>query len=477
MDRILLVRGNKDSKAFTAEAIQKFTGIFTADVSLDEASTSSEAAGLWGMRPYKIIFIDQELPSEDLNVFLGSFMKLETKPVIVSGAANCNKLKAEIPEKYMRVAPNGLSKGFIYDCVRSLLLDKDKKIDTRVLVSILKSVMNVVTQNTTLNLTPQKVEATKSKAQSRDVTAIAAFSGDGIQGSLSVATKESLVNLFAEKMLFAEPSQITEEMRTDLLSEILNQILGVIRQELAQFGYELTPTIFVVVTGKEHLYLSRSTGKYYDMPFKYEDLEFDVTFSYDIYSEFLKFMGEKSDGKKKNALDVRLVNCAIESVIETLRSTLQIEAKHMPDSPSKTGNRQAMSLHCGHGVGVRGNYTFATSWFERDARFFASKMLYMPPEEIALDMVADSCGEMLNQIAASFRFKAEQLGYPFRHAFHGDFTKETPLDYMMRNKGYYLDLEFQAEDRPFSISFGIESNFCDGLFNLWDIISAETNAS
>lgn len=472
MEHVLLIRGSKETKEFAKEAIQKFTGIFTAEISLDEAKTSSQAASLWSSRPYKLVFIDQKLPNEDMNVLTGAYGKLEDKPLVVSGPENLSELQAFIPAKHLVPAPHGLSKGFIYDCVRSALGSKDKKLDPRVLASILRSVMSVITTNTTLPLSPKKIEAVKSKAEKRDVSGICAFSGDGIQGTISISTTEKLITTFAEKMLFAEAANVTGEMRNDLLNEILNQILGAIRQELQQFGYELKPTNFLVVNGQQHLYLSRSMGKYYDMPFICEQQEFDVTFSYDVYSEFLTNRDERAEkSHKKNLLDVRLVNCAIEAVIETLQSALQITAKHIPDSPVTEFNQQTMSLHCGHGVGTRGNYTFNMSWFEDEARFFAAKMLYMPEAEIGIDMIADSCGELLNQIAAAFRFKAEAIGFPFRHVFHGDFAREGNLEYMMRNRGYYLKLQFKTDLRPFELTFGVESAASEMIFNVYELFA------
>jgi CheY-specific phosphatase CheX len=478
MEHVLLIRGTKESLESANEAIQKFTNIFMAEIDLAQCNTSSEAAGIWTSRPVKLVFIDQKLPDEEVNVFTGAYNKLAIKPLIVCGPENIVFLKSFIPEKFLVEAPHGLSKGFMYDCVRATLGDKDKKLDPRVLASILRSVMSVVTTNTTMPLTPKKIAAVKSKSEARDVSGICAFSGDGIQGTISISTSEKLITQFAEKMLFVEGPQVTGEMRNDLLNEILNQILGAVRQELQKFGYELIPTNFLVVTGEQHLYLSRSMGKYYDMPFSCEDQNFDVTFSYDAYTEFLRNRDERAAIQlQRNILDVRLVNCAIEAVIETLASTFQLTAKHVPDAPIKEFNHRTMSLHCGHGVGIKGNYTFTMSYLEDDARFFASKMLFMPEAEIAIDMIADSCGELLNQITANFRSRATVIGYTFRHVFHGDFARPKSIEYMTRNRGYYLKLKFQTESRPFEVSFGVESAAAEPLFNVYELFDATTAAA
>jgi CheY-specific phosphatase CheX len=470
MEHVLLIRGSKDSKEFAKEAIKKFTGIFTSEVMLDEVNTSSDAASMWSSRPYKLVFIDQKMPEEEMNVLHGAYLKLSTKPLVVSGPDNLPELRKFMNAKSLIEAPHGLSKGFMYDCVRNTLADKDKKLDPRVLASILRSVMTVVTTNTTLPLTPKKVEATKSKADARDVSGICAFSGDGIQGTITISTRDQLLSLFAQKMLFAEPESISVDMKSDLLNEILNQILGAVRQELQQFGYELKPTNFLVVTGEQHLYLSRSMGKNYDMPFTCEGLEFDVTFIYDIYTEFLRNRDERPElTKQKNILDVRLVNCAISAIKETLQSTLQITASHDKDEPIKKTSDRSMSLHCGHGVGTKGSYTISMNLSEEDARWIAAKMLYMPEAEIGADMLADSCGEILNQITASFRKKSEQQGYTFRHVFHGDFTRIGSIDSLLKNKGYYLKLNFKADDKKFSVNFGVESSAAPSIFNAYDL--------
>jgi CheY-specific phosphatase CheX len=472
MEHVLLIRGSKDSKEFAKEAIKKFTGIFTAEVMLDEVNTASDAASLWGSRPYKLVFIDQKMPDEEMNVLHGAYLKITNKPLIVSGPDNLVELRKFINAKNLVEAPHGLSKGYMYDCVRNTLADKDKKLDPRVLASILRSVMTVVTTNTSFALHPKKVEAVKSKSEARDVSGICAFSGDGIQGTISISTTEILLTKFAEKMLFADPASVTSEMKNDLLNELLNQILGAVRQELQQFGYELKPTNFLVVIGEQHLYLSRSMGKYYDMPFNCEDMAFDVTFTYDIYTEYLKNRDERPDlARQKNILDVRLVNCAVEAVRETIQTTLQVAATHAVDAPIRQFNEKSMSLHCGHGVGPKGNYTMSMNLPEEDARWIAAKMLYMPEAEIPPEMIADSCGEFLNQVTASFRKKSEASGYGFRHVFHGDFARVGFLESMMKNRGYYLKLNFKTAERDFGISFGVESSAAPAIFNLYEVFA------
>ena len=467
MGAIMLVKGSETSRSEVKEAISKFLKIFSEDIVFDDASSVSQAIGLMEMRSHHVVFIDEDLSQEDMNLITKGYADLEQKPLVVTTERNVELLKGVVERKNLKLAPHGLSKGFVFDYLRSVIVNKDRKIDPRVLGSILRGIMNVVNIASGLTLVPQPVKATRSQVEINDVTAICSFYGDGLQGALIASTSDVFVQLMASAVFALPAEEISSDIKNDLLLEVLNQLTGAVRQELSGFGYELSPTIFFVSTGEKHSYLSRANGKYFDMPFVCQEQPFNVTFCYDIYSDFLRH-AELSRGniKDKKYLDVRLVNGAITSVRETINANLGLECRHLGDKIYQLDNYKSELVSVAHGVGPGANYTFAISLKPEHARLMASKLLYMPPEEISLDMVVDSCGELLNQMIAQFRARAESHGYPFRPVFHADFARESSVDYMLKGQGRFLTLTFETAEFPFVISLGIESIRTPAIFDL-----------
>ena len=211
------------------------------------------------------------------------------------------------------------------------------------------------------------------------------------------------------------------------------------------------------------------------MPFLCEDQSFDVTFCYDIYSDFLQY-GALSPPKKqsqKKYMDVRLMNAVITSVKEVVKSNFDMDCEHRKDEPYELSDRESSLVSVAHGVGFDSNYTFVLSLSESDARKIASKILYIPGEELLPDMVADSCGELLNQIIASFRVKSQKINYPLRPVFHIDISRASPINYLLKGQGRFVFIPFQFDDVSFSFAFGIESTRTNQLFDIADWIEAK----
>jgi CheY-specific phosphatase CheX len=467
MSAIMLIKGSGVARTEVAEAVSKFLKIFGEDVVFDDASSVSQAIGLMEMRQHDLVLLDEDLSQEDVNILTKGYNDLDRKPLVVCCQNNLSLLKSFIGDDNIKVAPHGFSKGFVFDFLRSVIVNSDRKIDPRVLGGIMRGIVKVVYNMSGLTLTPQPVKSARSKIENNDATAICSFYGDGLQGSLIAATTDDFVQMIGSAVFSLPPESISPEIKNDLLLEILNQLVGALRQELTEFGYELTPTVFFVAAGEKHSYLSRSNGKYFDMPFLCENRPFNVTFCYDIYSDFLRHAESRlGDSGHTKYLDVRLLNLAIKAVVETIDSNLGVKARHVKEKIYELENYTSPMVSVAHGAGPGANYTFVMSLEARHAAAIASKLLFMPPESVSLDMVADSCGELLNQIVAQFRGRSETIGYPFRTVFHGDFSQEKEIQYMLKGQGRFLALNFVTDEFPIVISLGIESVKTPALLDL-----------
>ena len=52
-----------------------------------------------------------------------------------------------------------------------------------------------------------------------------------------------------------------------------------------------------------------------------------------------------------------------------------------------------------------------------------------------------------------------------------DFARVGSLESMMKNRGYYLKLNFKTAERDFGISFGVESSAAPPIFNLYEVFT------
>ncbi|MBT6193513.1 MAG: hypothetical protein HOI01_08195 [Proteobacteria bacterium] len=361
----------------------------------------------------------------------------------------------------------------MFDYMRSAIVNKNRTIDPRIVGSILKSVVNVIQTNTTLPLQPQPVKPIKSNAETTDVTAMCSFHGDGLQGTIIITTETKLVTVMVEKMLGLSPENVDTEMINDLMLELLNQVMGVVRLELREFSYDLNQSAFFVVHGDNHSYMQRALGKNFELPFIYEDCKFKVKFCYDTYSDLNKFNDTYATlDKSTNILNVELVNAAISAISEALSSYTQAKADHLADDYYRQTILTSSVTNYAHGVSALGDYNFLMNLDEASARLLGHKMLFMPAEEIPMDLLLDSCGELLNQISANFRTISEKLGYKFRHVFHGDFGTEGELSNSIRTNSKFLELNFKTVDFPITVYFG---SYWKSRYNILDLHSTLEN--
>lgn len=467
MGAILLVKSSAATRIEVGEAVSKFQKIFGEEVVFDNASSVSRAIGLMKLNLYSLVFIDKDLSLEDLNLLRGAFLTVKSKPIIVTSPHNLELLTDIEEPKQIQEATHGLLKGCVFKYLRQAIINKDRKIDPRIFASILRGVMKVVKISSGMTLIPQQISTLRSQSETSDMTAVCSFYGDGLQSSLTVSASELLMSMMTSSALSLPPEEISTELKVDFLLEIMNQLVGAVRQELGEFGYELTPTIFFVAAGEGHTYFSRSNGKYIVMPFTSQDQPFKVTFCYDVYADLARpAEPSHNNHNPKQYLDVRLVDGAIRSVSETISANLNVACRHVGDKTLSLGNDKAELVSVVHGVGHGANYTFLMRLKQEHARLMASRLLQMPPAEIAIDMVADSCGEILQQIVAQFRHRAAGQGYPFRPVFHSDFSRAGQVDYVLNVQGKFVVLTFETEDFPFEISFGVDSIRTPALFDV-----------
>ncbi|NRA43743.1 MAG: chemotaxis protein CheX [Oligoflexales bacterium] len=474
MSVLVLIDPGKDHATKVKEATEKYAGIFSVKMDFMHCKSANEMGGFISMgKKIKVVVINKVFETPELNAFHASFMRTKGPPplLIVAGEQQ-GIISPKFPKS--RIIFNGIAdKEFIYDCLRLHLADENRKIDVRIFREILNSVCDVLYKNTKEKLSPQSVIESKASAENQDVSGILAFFGEGIKGTLSIGTSLRLLKHFAAKILFCEPHHLTDEMLNDVMGELSNQVLGIVRNALGDYGYELNSSMQLVVTGLQHSFHPSSSGNYYILPFAFQDMIFKVTFCYDTYPIKLDRTKVFSDKNQSRILDIRLLNNILDAIPKTIALNTKIKVKRAKIEPLRADTYLTQALHVIHGRSEQGGYLLAIDIPEMTAREFAKKMLFCGDDELTQAMLIDAVGELVNQIQGSQKKVSEEKGYFFQNIFHCSFSSGSNLNYLMKNPGHYCRIVFETEaGEPFTCCFGLDSTYANKIFDASDLVKS-----
>ena len=462
----------------TEEAGKKLEGIRQIKVLIETARTTVEMAKMIDQgRRYEAMIMEPVIAAIDINYILGLYKTLKRRPPLLLSRANYELLAKRLLSTPLTPALKGFSREFIYDYLSETLLISEKKIDTRIIKEVLSSATSTIQENTQVKLEIVDLNEVTRKDSKQQMSSIIAFIGDSVLGTLTISTNNKLVSLFCQKMLYCEEKDVTSEMRTDVLNELSNQILGAFRLKLSQNGYELGTSMQMVVSGdKPHLYQTKAGGHYYRIRFRYEKEDFQITFSYGTYQ---KQKGEANFDRSKMAnmtLDVRMVNGLIKAVGDVITAGGE-RAKKTGVTEHKGEDYQADSIHILHGRGHQGSFIVGLEISRGAVALILKESLGIQREAMTPEMINDVCGEITHQLGAAFKKQAQVFGYNYINVLHGGFCASDKISYLLKNQGLYCRLNFTLRDQPFTVCFGMEAALSPKIFDLWSYIkSITTNA-
>ncbi len=477
MNYILLLRPSEALHKTIDEASKKLAGIHQIKVEIDGVKNTLEMAKLMDQgRRYGAIIVEQVLEEIEINFILNLYHPLKYKPPMLLSKGNYEKLVKQLHGADLTPVFRDFNRDFVFDYLKEKLVVAEKKIDIRIIKEVLLSVTTIIHENTQVKLDALGLSEIRSKDSRQQMSSIIAFIGDGVMGTLSIATTNNLISLFCQKMLYCEPQDVTSAMRTDVLNELSNQILGAFRLKLSQDGYELAASMQIVVSGEqEHLYQTKTNGHYYYLKFKHEEDEFLITFAYGTYQ---KQKGESNFARSKvgqMVLDVRIVNGLIKSVQDVV-NIFGEKPKKLAVTEQKGMDYESDSIHILHGRGAQGSFLVALDMPRDVACLILQETMGIKPEDATPDIINDVCGELINQIAGGLKKVTAHYGYDFINVYHGGFCAEGQLHYLLKNQGLYLRLDFGLRDHPFTVCFGMEGGQTSKTFDLWSYIKGLAQA-
>lgn len=471
---IILIDTSNNSAEIAREAVKKYCGIFSVSIDFIHCKNANEMGAMLSMgKKVQMLIVNKRMEQQEVNTFQAGFSRYKGEPPLLLIAGEQKELLNKKFDPGKILFNIVVDKDFIYDCLRLYLSDADRKMDNRIFREILISVVDVVYQNTKEKLTPLSVSESKAENEDQDVSSVLAFYGEGIKGTLVIGTSLELLTLFATKMLYCEESDLTNEMLDDVMGEIANQVLGIIRNALSEYGYELNSSMQLVVTGKDHHFHTNTGGHYYVLPFSVNNLEFKVTFCYDTYAIKLDRLKTFQEKKSSRVLDIRLLN----DIIDIIPQTIELNTKHKVTREGievlKADSYQTNALHSIHGRSDQGGYLIALDMPEDAAKAFVSKMLFCELSDVTHLMMTDAIGELLNQIQGNQKKKSEEYGYTFQNIFHCSFSSEMNIQYLIKNPGYYCRIIFKTDNGMyFTCCFGMDSFFAPKVLDGSDLVKS-----
>ena len=472
MKSLILIDSGKEAALAIKEATEKYSGIFSSELDFIHCKNISEMGNqISAGRKIQIIIINKTLGPEDINLFHSIFSRFKKEPPLLVVTGEQTQLISPKFKKDRVVFNSLMTKDFIFDCLRLYIADENRKMDTRIFREILLSVVDVIYQNTREKLTPKSVGESKASSEIQDVSGVLAFFGEGIKGTLLIGTSSDVMKHLSAKMLYCEMSDLTDEMVDDAMLEISNQVLGIIRNALSGYGYQLNSSMQLVVTGKQHEFQSSSTGHYYNLPFQFNDHEFRVTFCYDTYPVKLNRNTIMEDRSKKRVLDVRLMNDFLSIVPQTIESNTKIPLERLRIDPLLSQSYLTSSLHVVHGRSEEGGFLIALDIPDHTAKKFVQKMLFCDESDVTQPMISDAVGELINQIQGQQKKSSETIGYHFQNIFHCSFTSPESIQYLMKNPGHYCRIEFATDEGDsFITCYGLDSQYAPEFFDVSELL-------
>lgn len=473
MGQILLINPSDEIKGFGFEASEKIKAMFGLTIPVSTVPAISIGAGLIEAGDCEVIFAPEPIATESISIFFGAFERAKKKPIIITTTDNYNKLKIEISDNYLIKNKDSFTKEYIFTVVRNLMTPPNQKLDIRYIQSILNSVISVVQENTQLELIADKILEQKAPEKPEDVLSIVGFYGDGFLGSLSFSTSQTVFKKMASKMLFCEESDLTKEMLLDVAGELGNQILGVVRTELAEFGYSLKNSFLAVIEGDQFITSNSSNGRYYILPFKLDGDSFNVSLCYNTYQTSIRAIESLQNTQNPSTFDIRVLEALDKSIYTVLKGNTGETPRRSDMGKHDQDEKNLQSFHVFHAAGWKAETTIGIEVPFDSYSYLIEKMIGIKPEDVEDSTVNDLMGEMMNQICGEYLKNLDKnLEFKLQRIYQGSYTKKEGINVITKLPGFGVRVIYELDGHKFLFVVSINSSHSEPIFNTWKYIES-----
>jgi CheY-specific phosphatase CheX len=478
MTRVLLVKPTEAVVLALAAVEARFLSVTAQRLVTTVAKTGREASTLAASEPFDLIVLDAGLEKPDINALVSACASGFTRKKLwlaVSPAAQ-KLLPPRVPAQLVRVATGGWTESFLYACLAQTVgKDKAPPVDMHVMRSIIVGVVKVITRHTKIALVPGKVDSNAAAKPRGEVSALATFFGDDVVGAIIINAPRAMLFAMAQRLFPDRSESLEEPLYQDFCAEIMNQVLGVVRVELAEQGFALFPGLNLAASGATHALNPRLPGKYFRFPFHFQSLQFAVTL-FCAYRTPFPAAKTPAPPASKWLFDVRLVNELRDSVLAVVaKASGQPVVAGLLRPLAKPPEARLVALV--NGAGKQGSFLIALDVGAAAASavqaWTAGAGAPPPPAgEGAEAALAHVVASSLHAIGAQFRKRALAYGYEFHEVFQGDFAADGALTYSLKGGGFYAELPLRVGAVEVRVVLGLDSRFAAAVFDAWPLVAA-----
>ena len=467
---VLLLRPTKELIAAAKIAVDRFQHVSGTELSVYRQNINQAADAFEGGR-IDIVFTSTLMERAEANFFIGCIENTKNLPLIIASTDNYEMLQGNMPHDRLCQAKNDFSAEFIFACLRNLLSPNGLRLDSRFLVSIEKSVMDVIYKNTELRLEPGPTSEVKPGATTESIIAVIAFYGDGVYGSLSVVTTQAAIVRMGERLLSLSAAEMSRTIAMDMLAEIAHQIMGVLRAELREFGWTLQTSLQMVHCGSPFMNMDTAPGTSFKLPFKLDQEKFDIVLRYSTYQASVEEIEINQDNHSVNKCDVRLLNLSTEVCQAMLSSVFAIEARKQNLNACHAEPHATESIYVFHAGGCQGEYTIALE-MNRELAQTLAKRVKNPhrdaPDELTQHM--HIFGKIVQSMGLEFNRQCRPFGYNFAPIYSSMSMSNKSFQHMLRSPGYTVRTSFLIGTSRFELYFALRSDYAPALFDAWPLV-------
>jgi hypothetical protein len=468
--KILIIKPGKELRAILRTAIFPTNLKAREVVVIEETTRPFEAIKLLSSVNYDMVFIDETIDKVDANgliAAIGSRMR-RGKVWLMVTQSNQRLLPLRTPIQRVRVAKGAFDENFIGQSLRLLAENQvTPDVDLEVMRGILHGVIEVISKQTNLSLIPEKVDpgAVGEQTLPAQASALATFYSEGLAGSIVISAPRTVLYALAKRLFPEKAEALQESLYQDLCCEILNQILGIVRRELAINGYETTLGMNLALTGASHNVTSLLNGKYYRFPFKLKGEPFYVTL-FHAYHPVSMDERDLTPKPVRSSLDVRLLN--------KLSKIVSITAKKIFQQPTQIGLWTKRSTSPGkfsrlivaNCAGRQGNYIVGFEISRKVCQALNSK-INEDAAKTANDPIAALLASTLDFVCKFFNQEAIELGYFFKDVYRCEFASDEQFSSSIRGGGFFVRIPLFIAGFQIDALFGLSSFHAPQILDAW----------
>ena len=220
---------------------------------------------------FQHIVLDIKLPTMNglqLAAIVKSSDKNKNTPItIASGHVNDDNLRRIKSLKIARVVEKPFVFSELADMVAEVVKKKGPSYDAKIINTFMTSASEIFAFYGLKDTEIGKPNIRQTHAPAKGIiTGILAFTGNGYAGSIALSVNVRFIKTMAAHIFAGAEVELNQAVAADIVGEICNQILGIVKSKFGQMGLKMTLGLPEMVLGKEHTVIHKVNNPVLVMP-------------------------------------------------------------------------------------------------------------------------------------------------------------------------------------------------------------------